>query len=81
MFTGREIESVVRILQDQGARLYHACQLADFRSYIVLDGIPSRQRLEEAGLPSTSFRSDDSDRARDLWGVVFLNLEDSLIDV
>jgi hypothetical protein len=76
MFTGADIEGVVSNLQARRARLYHACQLVDFSSYLRLGGIPSRGRMEQAGLPFTPFWSDASDRAAGVWDLVFLNLED-----
>lgn len=73
---GRDIEEVVQILRERGAYIYHACQLKDFRSYLQLGGVPSRQVLEQSGLPYTPFDTDESDREGELWDKVFVNIQD-----
>src|SRR4051812_17298577 len=76
MYVGADVERLTIVLREQSARLYHACELLDFGSYLALRGVPSRRRLEESGLPFTRFRSDSSDKAIGVWHLVFLNLED-----
>ena len=71
-----EIPPLIDLLATRQASLWHACQLADLRSYLRLGGIPSRQRLERERLAFTRFQSDTSDRARGVWDKVFLNLGD-----
>ncbi|MFS6825720.1 hypothetical protein, partial [Staphylococcus aureus] len=73
---GCDIQAVVQILRERGAHLYHACQLKDFRSYLQLGGVPSRETLEESGLPYTGFDTDESDHEGNIWDKVFLNLQD-----
>ena len=77
LFSSREsIRELVSLLEARQASLWHACQLVDFVSYLSLDGIPSRHRLEMSRVPFTPFVTDASDRRNALWDKVFLNLED-----
>jgi hypothetical protein len=70
------IEGVVRVLEGRGANLYHACQLKDFRSYIKLGGIPSRNKLFSSGLEFTLFDTDSIDKKNNVWDKVFGNFSD-----
>lgn len=76
MFQGQEIKDVVRLLQQRKVKLYHACQLIDFQSYLRLGGIPSRALLESEKLLYTRFDSDNDDRTNKVWDKVFGNLSD-----
>ena len=40
MITGNDIQALVRLFEERGVTLYHACQLLDFQSYFELGGIP-----------------------------------------
>ena len=71
-----EIEKIQKILENRQAKLYHACQLQDFYSYIELGGIPSRNKLLESGLDFTEFDTDENDKENDLWDKVFGNFSD-----
>jgi hypothetical protein len=41
-----------------------------------LGGIPSRQAIEEANLSFTEFATDQSDKSKEVWDLVFFNLTD-----
>lgn len=71
-----EIEKIVKSLEDRNALLYHACQLKDFRSYIRLGGIPSRNKLLNSKLDFTVFDTDKIDKKNDVWNKVFGNFSD-----
>jgi hypothetical protein len=76
MFKGNDIEQLVKLFNDRGVVLYHACQLADFDSYLALGGVPSRALLEGNDSNFTKFASDEVDINNDVWDKVFLNLSD-----
>ena len=76
MFKGNDIEQLVKLFNQRGVVLYHACQLADFESYLYLGGIPSRALLESSGCNFTKFASDEVDKKNGVWNKVFLNLSD-----
>lgn len=76
LLRGEELEQVICHLEQRGVHLYHACQLRDFRAYLKLAGIPSRQVMEESGLPYTSFVTDTADHQNGVWSKVFGNLSD-----
>lgn len=71
-----EIKKVKQILCNRKAKLFHACQLQDFRSYVKLGGIPSRNKLSNSNLPFTTFDTDNIDKDHDLWNKVFGNFSD-----
>jgi len=71
-----EIEKIVKVLEARGTNLYHACQLKDFRSYISLGGIPSRNNLLSSGLDFTVFDTDKIDQKNNVWDKVFGNFSD-----
>lgn len=71
-----EIEKVKLSLEKRSAKLFHACQLQDFRSYVELGGIPSRNKLANSKLDYTEFDTDKIDQAHDLWDKVFGNFSD-----
>jgi hypothetical protein len=76
MFKGKDIEELVKLFNQRGVVLYHACQLADLKSYLYLGGIPSRALLEGSGCNFTKFASDEVDKRNGVWDKVFLNLSD-----
>jgi hypothetical protein len=77
MFLGQaEIEPLVELLEQRQTSLWHACQLQDLRSYIELEGIPSRSLLEQNHKAFTAFKCDAADRSNGVWDKVFLNLDD-----
>lgn len=69
-----EFGELMEFFIEKGVRFHHACQLKDFQSYVELGGIPSRNKLEK--LPHTPFKSDNSDKLKGAWTLVFGNLED-----
>lgn len=71
-----ELEKIRKNLEARKAKLYHACQLQDFYSYIELGGIPSRNKLLESELDFTQFETDGNDQANGLWDKVFGNFSD-----
>ncbi|POD30580.1 hypothetical protein BKM14_19500 [Pseudomonas syringae pv. syringae] len=71
-----EIEKITESLEHRNALLYHACQLKDFRSYIKLGGIPSRNKLLNSKLEFTVFDTDRIDKENDVWDKVFGNFSD-----
>lgn len=71
-----EIEKITKSLEGRNALLYHACQLKDFRSYIHLGGIPSRNKLLNSNLEFTIFDTDKIDKENDVWDKVFGNFSD-----
>lgn len=76
MLQGQSLKDTVELFQKRGVRLYHACQLVDFQSYLHLNGIPSRALLESEELSYTKFDSDNDDRTNKVWDKVFGNLSD-----
>ena len=71
-----QIAKLVSLLKGRGVSLYHACQLADFRSYLAVGGIPSRACLEGGKQQFTAFETDAADRGNGVWDKVFVNLSD-----
>ena len=76
MFKEKDIEELVKLFNERGVVLYHACQLADLESYLYLGGIPSRALLGSSGSNFTKFASDEVDKKNSVWDKVFLNLSD-----
>jgi hypothetical protein len=70
-----EIESLITFFNRRGLKFYHACQYKDFKTYIELGGVPSRNLMEQSGLPYTAFDTDNKDRYNEVWNKVFGNLE------
>jgi len=71
-----EIPILTNLLSDKGLYLYHSCQLIDFKSYLELGGIPSRNLLEQNKLEYTRFETDENDKENEVWNKVFFNLTD-----
>lgn len=61
----------------RGLKIYHACQYKDFKTYIELDGVPSRNLMTKRSLPFTSFETDEDDKSNGVWDKVFGNFSDS----
>lgn len=74
--SGNEIENLITLFNNRGLKFYHACQYKDFKTYIHLGGVPSRNLMENSGLPFTPFDTDDTDRNNSVWNKVFGNLQD-----
>lgn len=71
-----ELDHIRNLLTNRQSKLYHACQLQDFRSYIKLGGIPSRNKLSNSKLEFTVFETDQIDKEHQLWDKVFGNFTD-----
>jgi hypothetical protein len=76
LILGDALSRAIAELSRRKVKLCHACQLSDFKSYLQLGGIPSRNLLETKGLRYTAFDTDDSDRGNGVWKLVFFNLSD-----
>jgi hypothetical protein len=76
LLTGKQLHDVVLLLRSRYVFFYHACQLQDFRTYIKLGGIPSRNLMETSGLPYTQFDTDAKDHQNGVWPKIFGNLSD-----
>lgn len=76
LFTGDLKKQLVDLLDARSVKFYHACQLKDFSSYLKIGGIPSREYIEQTGLPFTPFQTDVQDRVNGVWPKVFGNLQD-----
>lgn len=74
--TGPEIEKIINLFNKRGVKFYHACQYKDFKTYIELCGVPSRNLMEQSGLPYTPFDTDETDKTSAVWNKVFGNLQD-----
>lgn len=72
----QEIEKIITSLEARDAKLYHACQLEDFKSYLALGGVPSRNKLLGSGLKFTEFDTDTIDKQNKVWDKVFGNFSD-----
>lgn len=76
VISGESISGLVDLFNMRGVCFYHACQYKDFKTYVKLGGVPSRQVLEVAGLPFTYFDTDSVDKQNSVWDKVFGNLQD-----
>lgn len=76
LISGKEIQSLVNLLLERQVSLFHACQLIDFNSYLILGGIPSRELLELRNMSFTPFKSDSIDIENGVWDKVFGNIVD-----
>lgn len=76
IISGSEVSDLVNFLKTEEIKIYHACQLDDYTSYLELGGIPSRSYLEQSGKSYTKFVSDESDKAKGVWDKVFFNFND-----
>ena len=73
---GKDVLELVAILGARNVKLYHACQLKDFESYLSLGGVPSRSLMEKHRMPFTKFDTDNEDCRNWVWDKVFVNLQD-----
>jgi hypothetical protein len=73
---GEQIKGLVELFKSRKVKLYHACQLVDFKTYLELGGIPSRNLMELSDSSHTAFDTDETDKKNEVWDKVFLNLED-----
>ena len=76
MLVGAQIPELVDLLAKRETCLYHACQYQDFIAYLDIEGIPSRQCLENSRNAFTAFQSDPADHENGVWDKVFVNLSD-----
>lgn len=77
MFQGTTaIEEIIQLFEKRQMALFHACQLVDFQTYLMLGGVPSRAHMEQAQLPFTKFETDMQDHENGVWDKVFVNLDD-----
>lgn len=77
MFQGAAaIEDVVQLFEKREMTLFHACQLIDFQTYLILGGIPSRAYMEHTQLPFTKFETDIQDHENSVWDKIFANFDD-----
>lgn len=77
VISGTEKDKLIDLLEERGVKFYHACQWADFKSYCIMGGIPSRGLMEANNLSFTKFDTDDKDKVNGVWNFVFGNLIDS----
>lgn len=75
MIEGDEVGLLVEDFAKRGVKLYHACQLKDFRTYLQAGGVPSRKVLEATGA-YTAFDTDRQDKINGVWDKVFFNISD-----
>lgn len=73
---GDEIRQLIDLFKQRGVKIYHACQLKDFETYLHLGGIPSRNLMQTERLPYTAFETDEIDQQNEVWDNVFGNLSD-----
>lgn len=71
-----EIDNLVILFQKRGVKFYHACQYKDFKTYLQLGGVPSRNLMESSKLPYTIFDTDTVDKNNAVWEKVFGNIAD-----
>ncbi|MFO1022742.1 MAG: hypothetical protein U0903_18910 [Planctomycetales bacterium] len=76
LISATQIPQTIRILEEKGLSLYHACHYADLLSYLNLGGIPTRSLLSLGGHPFTAYETDAIDHANDIWDKVFFNFSD-----
>ena len=76
MFQGQSISELIALFKRRNVKLYHACQLKDFTSYLKLGGIPSRNLLKKNRCNFTKFDTDDNDIKNKVDSCVFLNMND-----
>lgn len=76
MYKDKLLAEVMDILSARKCYLYHACQLKDFKTYLELNGIPSRGEMQSKAKEFTSFETDDEDQKNGVWNFVFGNFSD-----
>jgi hypothetical protein len=73
---GEKIGRLISQFKNRGVKFYHACQYKDFKTYLEIGGVPSRNLMERSGQPYTVFDTDNIDRENEVWNKVFGNLQD-----
>lgn len=76
LIQGSEVTELIKLFNSRGVKFYHACQYKDFKTYLQLGGVPSRNLMEASGLPYTFFETDEVDKTNEVWDKVFGNLSD-----
>lgn len=76
LITKDKIPELTNLLTNKGINLFHSCQLADFKSYLKLRGVPSRNLLSKNEFEFTEFDTDKNDKENEVWDKVFVNLSD-----
>jgi hypothetical protein len=76
LISGNALCETVAELSRRKVKLCHACQLVDFKSYLQVGGVPSRNLLTMKGLPYSAFDTDGTDQSNGVWKLVFFNLSD-----
>ena len=69
-------EITLKLLKSKQTPTYIAAQLRDFIAFLQLGGIPSRGYQERQGFPPTPQVTDDLDREKGLWDLVFCSIQD-----
>lgn len=64
------------LLISKGVNLFHSCQLKDFKRYLELGGVPSRNLMQQRSLDFSDFDTDSNDQENSVWDKVFFNLMD-----
>jgi len=60
MLSKDEINKTVEMLIDRDAYFFHSCQLIDFKTYLLMGGIPTRELLENKKMLFSTYKSDDN---------------------
>lgn len=76
MFQGDDLGKVMDVLTSKRCYLYHACQLADFKTYLELGGVASRHLIQSKGKAFTKFDTDAKDQKNGVFDKVFFNFCD-----
>lgn len=76
MIRGQTIERLIDLFDSRGVRLFHACELLDFGSYVRVGGVPSHACLEARHESFTPLDTDQNDKGSGVWDRVFVNLSD-----
>ncbi|KAB8029875.1 hypothetical protein [Fluviispira multicolorata] len=70
------ISELIKLFKNRNVSLYHACQLKDFKTYLNLNGVPSRSLMETKNYDFTRFETDKFDQQNGNWDKIFGNLSD-----
>ena len=74
--TGEEIKKLIYRFTKRKVKFYHSCQYKDFKTYLKLGYIGSRNLLEFNNLEFTKFNTDSVDKENAVWDKIFGNLSD-----
>ncbi len=69
-------EIILKLLQSKQTPTYFAAQLRELIAWLRLGGIPSRGYQERQGFPPTPQVTDELDREKGLWDLVFCSIQD-----